>query len=291
MVHVPKDPNNVDKMNESTIRGWFSQFGTITQILIDPVWGKAILVYADYESAAKAWNDPRPVFANRFVKIWWKKTDAMERDPTETLSGGIVDEVELEVAREAAKKAQREHEEKQKRKEELEKKREELERQKVELLEKQKVEREKLMEKIKRAEERSKLKGKSTTATPTVESPSMEGTPVVESPTATKVDPPVNGSAVDSVEPTNDQMEETTDAAVNETNGSSGESSRKAQLQKMLADLQSQVLPLTSSLIHRPRLLIYLHPNTHIAHCPILQLAPNPSVAVTVDEQRTPYEE
>ena len=237
-------------MNEATIRGWFSQFGPIAQILIDASWGKAILVYADYESAAKAWNDPRPVFSNRFVKIWWKKTDAMDRDPKESLSGGIVDEVELEVAREAAKKAQREHEEKQRRKEELEKKREELERQRVELAGKQRIEKERLMEKIRRAEARAKAKGKagvkSATSTPIVESPSMEGTPVMGSPVASKAaqpEQPINGQTIESVD---EKMEESTDvAAVTKTNGSPDETSRKAQLQKMLADLQSQVLPNT----------------------------------------------
>jgi hypothetical protein len=277
-------------MNESTIRGWFSQFGPITQILIDPSWGKAILVYGDYESAAKAWNDPRPVFDNRFVKIWWKKTDDMDRDPNEALSGAIIDEVELEIAKEAAAKAQRDHEEKKKKKEELEKKREDLERQRIELVEKQKVERERLMEKIKRAEERAKARRKSVTATPTVESPSMEGTPVAESPAATKVEQPVNGKAADSVEYMNGLMEETSDTAAKETNGPPDETSRKAQLQKMLADLQSQVLHLTTSLTHRPKHLIYLLPNTQFPLFPILRPVPKPSVAVTVDEPRTPHE-
>ena len=107
-------------MNDAAIREWFTQFGPLKQIIIDSSWGKAILVYADYDSAAKAWNDPRPVFSNRFVKIWWKKSDPPQE--SQNLSGGIVDQVELEIAREAAKKAQREHEEKQRRKEELENK-------------------------------------------------------------------------------------------------------------------------------------------------------------------------
>ena len=146
------------------------------------------------------------------------------------------------------------------------------------------------MEKIKRAEERAKARRKSVTATPTVESPSMEGTPVVESPAATKVERPVNGRAADSVEPMNEQMDETTDTSVKETNGTPDETSRKAQLQKMLADLQSQVLHLTTSLTHRPKLLIYLHPNTHSPLFPIPRHAPKPSAVATVDEDRTPRE-
>ena len=152
------------------------------------------------------------------------------------LSGGIIDEVELEIAREAARKAQREHEEKQRRKEELEKKREELERQRLELVERQRVERERLMEKIRRAEER---KGRSAGVSVT----SSEGTPVVESPAATKVEESVNGQ-VKEKEEVNGNGKETDDGA--EKTGASppsDETSRKAQLQKMLADLQNQVFP------------------------------------------------
>lgn len=207
----PLTPTDLDKMNEPTIHAWFSQFGPIAQILIDSSWGKAILVYADYESAAKAWNDPRPVFDNRFVKIWWKKTEEMDKE----MSGSIVDEVELEVAREAAKKAQKEHEEKQRRKMELEKKKEELERQRVALVEKQRVEREKLLEKIKRAQE--KAKAKNTTAT--------NGTTKTVMTTISTTSPPTT---------TND--EETSQSTTDEV-------SRKAHLQKMLSDLQIQVSP------------------------------------------------
>ena len=214
-------------MNEATIREWFSQFGPLNEIIIDSSWGKAILVYADYESAAKAWNDPRPVFSNRFVKIWWKKSD---RQP-ETLAGGIIDQVELEVAREAAKKAQKEHEEKKRRKEELEKKREELETQRVELLERQRVERERLMEKIKRAEEkaRDKAKGVVTSASPASVPPNTS----TESSTEEKKT--VNGT------------EKTGEPAA----AAGDDSARKAHLQKMLKDLQNQVIPPSE-----PRVLI-----------------------------------
>jgi RNA-binding protein 26 len=205
-------------MNEPTIREWFSQFGSLNQIIVDPSWGKAVLVYADHDSAAKAWNDPRPVFSNRFVKIWWKKSDVPQE--SQNLSGGIVDQVELEIAREAAKKAQREHEEKQRRKEELEQKREELERQRVELLERQRVERERLMEKIKRAEEkaRDKARGVITSASPAT-------TTVTESSTEKKT---INGAEKTGETPAADAV-------------SGDDSARKAHLQKMLTDLQNQV--------------------------------------------------
>ena len=198
-------------MNELTIREWFSQFGPLNQVIVDPAWGKAILVYADYESAAKAWNDPRPVFSNRFVKIWWKKTETSTSEPpSEKLSGAIIDQVELEIAREAAAKAQKEHEEKQRRKEELEMKREELERQRLELVEKQRLERERLLEKIKRAEEKAKEKARGV----------------------------VNSAAVSTTKEDAEKNVKETSTDEVQTNGLGD---RKAHLQKMLSDLQNQV--------------------------------------------------
>src|ERR1700737_580726 len=224
-------------MNETTIRGWFSQFGKITQIIVDTSWQKAILVYSDYESACKAWNDPRPVFDNRFVKIWWRKTEAMDQslsrsnsNPNAQLSGTIVDEVELEIARESAKKAQKEHEEKQRRKEELEKKKEELERQRVQLEERQRIEREKLMEKIRRAEERAKAKAAGQQSQKPQEPPKEQQQSGQQQSGLSTISTPLP--------PT-----ESSDKATNgDTNGDTpaqdtpDEATRKAHLQKMLAD-------------------------------------------------------
>jgi hypothetical protein len=210
--------SNVDKFNEPSIREWFGQFGPLKEVTIDQSWGKAILVYEDYDSAAKAWNDPRPVFSNRFVKIWWKKSETAE--PVDKLSSGIVDQVELEVAREAARKAQKEHEEKQRRKLELEKTKDELEKKRLELVEKQKAERERLMEKIRLAEEKAKEKARGVVNSATITQKSESATPATES--------PGSGNSVNGEVPKESENVE--------------ESSRKAQLQKMLSDLQLQVL-------------------------------------------------
>lgn len=262
----------LENFNEPAIRGWFSQFGPLNQVTIDHTWGKAILIYADYDSAAKAWNDPRPVFSNRFVKIWWKKTPHTTTPPLPTagnghLSGAIVDQVELEIARETAMKAQREHEEKQKRKEELERKKGELERQRVELVDRQKKEREKLMEKIRRAEERAKEKsmevGKvaSVSASPQEVQKDVSVTPVPEDVPKKET---TNGAAVTSEQQTEEPSE------------------RKAQLQKMLTDLQNQVPPRSSTITpfnSQAKALNIPPQNTPSRPCPTP--APKPSAAPT----------
>ena len=185
---------------------------------------KVTLIYEDHESASKAWNDPRPVFENRFVKIWWKKQDVNStivsvnervRSASGTSVGPSVEE--LEAAKEAARVAQKEFDEKQRRKVELERKKGELERQRIELLEKQKREKEKLMEKIRKASEK-KAQETSTPKTSVVEA---NGNGEHK-----EVDAEQKGEHVEHVN------------GVEETNG---ENSRTEKLAKMLADLQSQV--------------------------------------------------
>src|SRR5271156_482709 len=154
----------LENLNESTIRGWFSQFGPLDNVILDPYVRKVTLVYEDHESASKAWNDPRPVFENRFVKIWWKKQDSnsnvgtVSNERVRTASGTSTpagpSPEELEAAKEAARIAEKEFEEKQRKKVELENKKKELERQRIELLERQKREKEILMEKIRKAREK-----------------------------------------------------------------------------------------------------------------------------------------
>ena len=144
-----------------------------------------------------------------------------------------MDEVELEIAREQAKKAQREHEEKQQRKEELEKKREELERQRVELVERQRREREKLMEKIRRAEEKAKEKAKE------------KGKGVASAATSAASEETLKDGSESVTPPApaqSPEKEATNGTSVPEQEAEEA-SERKVQLQKMLTDLQNQVPP------------------------------------------------
>lgn len=152
-----------------------------------------------------------------------------------------MDEVELEVAREAVWKAQREHEEKMRRKEELEKKKEELERKRVELMEQQKVERERLMEKIRRAKEKQLGKSEAKTSTP-------EAAKTAESEMEPKTEMELNGAITNGDEksgeenkPDDERVKEKDLVEDKETTGNGDEeSARKAHLQKMLSDLQNQ---------------------------------------------------
>jgi len=211
--------NQKEHFNENSLRKWFSQFGDL-KIQIDRSQNRAILTFSDHDSATKAWTDPRPVFNNRFVRIWWKKSD------TEVPSEAPKDDVDIEEEKEKALKAQREYEERLRKKAELEKQKEELDRKAAQLLEKQNAEKERLMEKIRRAQEKAKAKvnGASVSASP---SPATPVTNKAKSPDTTKAE--VNGKPTEdgekpSVEPEDDN-------------------SRKAQLRKMLSDLKNQVSP------------------------------------------------
>jgi len=259
-------------MNDHAIRSYFSQYGPLAQIHLSPPRQKALLTYRDHDSASRAWNDPSPVFNNRFVKIFWKRPEPGDADSRPgtgdagsggtsgngmagsgiaggELSGRVVDEVELEVAREAARKAQREHEEKVRRKEELERRKEELERKRVELMERQKGERERLLEKIRRAKEKkaqAEGKGENQPATEAVEVKNKMETTAGKVDVSNEDEGKVNGEDKSgeekiSQEPQKDENEDS--GPKSETNGDTAESSRKAHLQKMLSELQNQVLP------------------------------------------------
>jgi len=162
-----------DKFNDSAVRAWFAQFGEIKSLTFEKSTKQVVLVYHDHDSASQAWNDPRPIFENRFVRVWWKKSEGTDI-PAKQQDHPAPD---LELVKEQARKAQIEHEEKQKRKLELEKKREELERQRVELLEMQKRERERLLEKVRRAKEKNDVntEGSMTTTTPTATGEQVNG--------------------------------------------------------------------------------------------------------------------
>jgi len=263
-------------MNDHDIRSYFSQYGPLAQIHLSPPRQKALLTYRDHDSASRAWNDPSPVFNNRFVKIFWKRPDPGDADSRPgtgdagsggtggvgqggsgsgsgiaqgELSGRVVDEVELEVAREAARKAQREHEEKVRRKEELERRKEELERKRVELMERQKGERERLLEKIRRAKEKkaqAEGKGEKQSSMEAVEMKNKTETTAGKVDVSNEDEGKVNGEDKSgeeekiSQEPQKDENNDDS-GTKSETNGDAAESSRKAHLQKMLSELQNQV--------------------------------------------------
>jgi RNA-binding protein 26 len=173
--------------NEEAIRGFFSEFGAIVDINMQAYKRLAIIKYSDWNSANNAYNSPKVIFDNRFVKVYWYNSpsdlpkgrqsqshtsgdaagnagghnDTPAREPSQPL--------DLEEFRRKQEAAQLLHEEKMRKKAETEAAQAELEKRREELLAKQAEEKRKLM---------AKLAAKSGSSTPISSAPdeSMGGT-------------------------------------------------------------------------------------------------------------------
>ncbi|KAI8941783.1 hypothetical protein NX059_002984 [Plenodomus lindquistii] len=79
-----QDPSNttlvVDKIpeenySEEGVRDFFSAFGDIAEIKMHAYKRMAVIKFGDREAAQRAYNSPKAVFDNRFVRVFWHRTD------------------------------------------------------------------------------------------------------------------------------------------------------------------------------------------------------------------------
>ena len=62
-----------DRLSLGAVNDWFKQFGTVTNIAVDPPTAKALVTFAEHGQAWKAWKSEEAVFGNRFVKVYWHR--------------------------------------------------------------------------------------------------------------------------------------------------------------------------------------------------------------------------
>ncbi|KAK8207037.1 CCCH zinc finger and RRM domain-containing protein [Phyllosticta capitalensis] len=163
-----------DKFTEDAVREFFSQFGKIVEITMQPYKRLALVKYDDYWSARNAYDSPKVIFDNRFVKVYWYKPEQHKEEfngangqGSEGASTKPDEEmVDIEEVKRRQEEAQKIHDEKQKQLQETEK-------QKAEVAEKLKAhaeERKKLLEML-----ASKTKSSSPTGAKSASPPSNEG--------------------------------------------------------------------------------------------------------------------
>lgn len=152
-----------EKFNEDSVREFFSEFGNIEEVTMQEYKRLAIIKYDDYSAAKRAYDSPKVIFENRFVKVYWYKPDSLPRPQGGHQNGEaarpVAEDVEMKEIEtidpvELAKKqeeAQRVHEEKKKQFEAAQAQRQELE----EKMRQQAEERRKLVAKL-AAKERTK---------------------------------------------------------------------------------------------------------------------------------------
>lgn len=66
-----------DHFNEDNIQGYFSEFGNIVDIKLYAYKRLATVEFDTHSAAYQAYNNPKAVFENRFVKVYWKKPDTV----------------------------------------------------------------------------------------------------------------------------------------------------------------------------------------------------------------------
>lgn len=152
-----------EHFTEGAVRGFFSQFGNIVDVSMQPYKHLAIVKYDNWNAANAAYKSPKVIFENRFVKVfWYKEGDSSivppsgagqgsqngraafgEGSHSGAQAGG--EELDMEEILRKQEEAQKLFLEKQQKAQEIERQREEVERKRQELEAKQREERQKLL--------------------------------------------------------------------------------------------------------------------------------------------------
>ncbi len=156
-----------ESFSGEAVREFFSQFGSILEVSMQPYKRLAIVKFDNWTSANAAFSSPKVVFENRFVKVFWYAGDQSALPNSMSVSAGPAEAVGPHKEGSAGNPSQaeqepdldmdefiRRQEQSQKAQEEKKRKLEELEQQKEELQKKQKE----LM--LKRQEEMARLNAK-----------------------------------------------------------------------------------------------------------------------------------
>ncbi|KAI8848987.1 hypothetical protein BC829DRAFT_393078 [Chytridium lagenaria] len=78
--NIPDECNNMESVNR-----FFSKFGNIVNIRMEPQLKQAIIQFSSPEEANRAHKSPEPVFSNRFVKVFYHNPEK----PQERSVGGV----------------------------------------------------------------------------------------------------------------------------------------------------------------------------------------------------------
>lgn len=145
-----------DRFNEQSVRDFFIAFGTVEEVTMQAYKRLALVKFSDYASARRAYDSPKVIFDNRFVKVYWYKPEnAPTVSPSSNVLGASVSSSSMEEQSYDREKyerdalaAQKKLEEKKRLIRDTEAKRQALEKQKEELALRQAEEKKRLLEKI-----------------------------------------------------------------------------------------------------------------------------------------------
>ncbi|KAL6881415.1 hypothetical protein J3F83DRAFT_55208 [Trichoderma novae-zelandiae] len=150
-----------ENFDENQVRAFFSQFGEIVDVSMQPYKHLAIVKFDKWASANAAYRSPKVIFDNRFVKVfWYKEEGAKVTTPSASGSGhggpsNLNDDgsaapadhdadIDMEEFQRKQEEAQKQYQEKEAKRLELERQRQELEKKQQELLARHRAESERL---------------------------------------------------------------------------------------------------------------------------------------------------
>jgi hypothetical protein len=128
-----------DKFDVDSIKNFFAQFGGVTDVTLRSNQKIALVHFEDHKAATDAYNSPKSVFDNRFVKVYWHKPQNSSRGRNgrnlPQLDSSAVADIAMEEAAPPIDPAElaRRQEEAQRKYEASKKQREEQQQQKLEL--------------------------------------------------------------------------------------------------------------------------------------------------------------
>ena len=159
-----------ENFNEDQVKLFFSQFGNILEVSMQPYKRLAIVKFDTWDAASAAYHSPKVIFDNRFVKVFWYKDDESTMPASAPMNGDVPvsktarrtngssvaggndagphADIDMEAFAKQQEEKQKDFEEKTKKREELEHQREELEKRQKELIAKQLEEKAKLAAKL-----------------------------------------------------------------------------------------------------------------------------------------------
>lgn len=66
-----------EKFDEQSVRDFFGDFGEIIEVTMQAYKRLALVKYSEWTSAKRAYDSPKVIFDNRFVKVYWYKPDSL----------------------------------------------------------------------------------------------------------------------------------------------------------------------------------------------------------------------
>ncbi|KAF3917330.1 hypothetical protein ABW21_db0200485 [Orbilia brochopaga] len=141
-----------DKLDEQSIHGYFTTFGPIESVEMRPESKLAILTFENHGDAKKAYNSPEPIFNNRFVKVYWLKSDSdgpqSYQQPGDSQHQPDEMEIDMEDFQRKQTEAQKAYDEKQAKKKKIDDEHKQLDELRADLARRQEEEKKKLLARL-----------------------------------------------------------------------------------------------------------------------------------------------